>query len=90
MSVLSCPGLLVQHCPRLSVQLSSGSHPSQRLDTLMHRHLSATPMLRLQLLVLVAARDNIIVGPVESVRHVVIALGHSWTVAHSIRDDGTV
>ena len=47
-------------------------------------------MLQLQLLVLVATRGDAIVGPVESIRHVVVALGHSWAVADSIRDNGAI
>ena len=47
-------------------------------------------MLHLQLLMLIAARGNTVVGPVKSIRHVVIAFSHAWTVADSIRDDGTV
>jgi hypothetical protein len=56
----------------------------------MHRHLSTIPMLHHQLLVLAAARGEAIVGPVESIRHVVVAFSHSWTVADGVRDDGTV
>lgn len=47
-------------------------------------------MLQLQLLVLVATRGDILVGPVESIRHVVIVLCHSWAVADSVGDDGAV
>jgi len=56
----------------------------------MHRHLSTVPMLHHQLLVLVATCGDTIVGPVEGIRHVVVAFSHAWTVADGIRDDGTV
>jgi hypothetical protein len=74
----------------LLVQLASSSHSPKRFDALVHRHLSAIPMLQLQLLMLVATRADILVGPVESIRHVVIVLGHPWAVADSIRDDCAV
>jgi hypothetical protein len=82
--------LLCLSHPGLSVQLASGSHSPKRLDALVHRHLSAIPMLQLQLLVLVATRGDILIGPVESIRHVIIVLSHPWAVADSIRDDGAV
>jgi len=47
-------------------------------------------MLHHQLLVLVATCGDTIVGPVEGIRHVVVAFSHAWTVADGIRDDGTV
>lgn len=76
--------------PKLLVQLASSSQYSKRFDALMHRHLNAIPVLQLQLLVLVATRSGILAGPVESIRHVVIGIGHFWTVADCSRDDGAV
>jgi len=56
----------------------------------VHRHLSAIPVLQLQFLVLVTACGDTIIGPIESIRHVVVALGHAWPVANSIGDDGAI
>lgn len=47
-------------------------------------------MLHLRLLRLLATRGDAIVGPVESIRHVVIAFCHARAVADSIRDDRNI
>lgn len=47
-------------------------------------------MLQLQLLVLITARRDIVVSPVESISHVVIALAQARTVANSVGDDRAI
>lgn len=77
------------HTERL-VQLASCRHPVERLNALVHSVLSSIPVLLLQFLVFVAALGNIIVNPVECVRHVVIFLTQSRSVADGVCDDSAV
>lgn len=72
------------------VQLAGSSHSSQRFDALVHRHLRTIPVLQLQLLVLVAALGDVVVDPVEGIRHVVILLGHARSVTDRVRDYSAV
>lgn len=73
-----------------SVQLASCAHPAKRLNTLVHRHLRAVPVLKLQLLVFLTTFSHIIVNPVECISHVVVVLSHARSIADCVGDDSAV
>ena len=47
-------------------------------------------MLKLQLFVFLTAFSNIIVNPVERIRHVIVVLRHARPVADCVGDDSAV
>ena len=72
------------------VQLTSCPHSVQRFDALVHSILSSGPVLLLQLLVFIAAFGNIIVNPVECIRHVVVALRQARSIADGVGDNSAI
>jgi len=72
------------------VQFTSRSHPAKRLNALVHCHLGSVPVLKLQFLVLLTTFGDILIDPVECVRHVVVVLRHTRSVADRVGDDGAI
>lgn len=70
-----------------SVQLASLRHAPQRLDTAVHRHLRALPMLIHELYVLLTALCDLLVPPFERVCHIVVALSQARAVGDCVRDE---
>jgi hypothetical protein len=73
-----------------SIQLTSCGHPAQRLDTFVNCHLRAVPVLKLQLLVFLAAFSHVLVDPVKCIRHMIVVLSHARSITDGVGDDSAV